>query len=205
MALAAIRLSSISAPRSSSPQSNVKIYTRTGDAGDTGLFSGERVPKDHPRVCSYGSVDECNSFLGAVISLGCHPEIAEAVSTLQHLLFKLGADLATKSDSRHLQRVSAQDVLDLEQRMDALHAVLPPLRAFILPGGTPAAACLQIARAVCRRAEREAITASRTENLNPQALIVLNRLSDYLFLLARRQNQLSGCQEPEWQPDRKTS
>lgn len=180
----------------------MKIYTRTGDGGETGLFSGERVPKDHARVQSYGSVDECNSLMGAAASMGCHPEVAEKLVALQNLLFKLGADLATRDGVRPIQRISPEDVARLEQEMDALQEVLPPLRAFILPGGNPAAALLQVARAVSRRAEREAVAASRSESLNPEALRFLNRLSDYLFLLARRQNQLSGCAEMEWHSGR---
>jgi cob(I)alamin adenosyltransferase len=176
----------------------MKIYTKTGDNGTTGLFSGERVEKDHPLVAAYGTVDECNSVIGLALSASPTEPVAVALTELQNLLFTLGADMATRPGGREIRRISADDIQKIEHAMDALDAALPKLQCFILPGGPPAAAHLQVARAVCRRAEREAFAASRSQAVNPEALHLLNRLSDYLFLLARRENQLAGGTETPW-------
>lgn len=183
----------------------MKIYTKTGDEGTTGLFSGERVEKSHPLVVAYGTVDECNAHLGVALSAGCLPPVAQTVEHLQDLLFLVGADLATLPGARSIRRISLEDVENLEKTMDALQELLPPLRSFVLPGGSPAAAHLQLARTVCRRAEREAFAAARAHPVNPQALLLLNRLSDYLFLLARQQNHLSGTPERPWVSRRPSS
>lgn len=178
----------------------MKIYTKTGDGGQTGLFSGERVDKDHVLVRAYGTLDELNSHLGMVLSLQPAEEVAVLVHRLQGLLFEAGADLATRPGGRALRRLEAADVAELEKRMDQIQERLPELRSFILPGGTAAGAQLQLARAVCRRAERECYTAHRDFPLNPHLLLWLNRLSDYLFLLARLENWLCGVTETPWQP-----
>jgi cob(I)alamin adenosyltransferase len=178
----------------------VKIYTKTGDNGETGLFSGERVPKDHLLVCAYGTLDELNSQLGVVLAAQPHEEVAVLVHRLQSLLFDAGADLATRLEGRAVRRIDAHDVADLEKRMDLLQERLPSLKNFILPGGTPAAAQLQLARAIARRAERETFSAQRDFPLNPALLLFLNRLSDYLFLVGRLENHLAGVTETKWEP-----
>lgn len=178
----------------------MKIYTKTGDQGETGLFSGQRVSKTHSRVAAYGTLDELNSHLGVAAASHPAPEVAAAITSLQSLLFELGSDLATILKTPSAARITPEHIGRLEQEMDSMMAVLPPLRAFLLPGGSPAAAQIHVARAVCRRAEREAIEASQIEEIPADALIFLNRLSDYLFVLARYENLRSGHAEPEWVP-----
>lgn len=159
-----------------------RIYTRTGDAGTTGLGDGSRVPKDHPRVEAYGTVDELNSALGVVLAVPGLPEaVTRCLGEIQHELFDLGGELCIPG---HLA-IGAAHVTRLEQALDAFNESLPPLREFILPGGGPAAAGCHLARTIARRAERRAWTLARTETVNPEALKYLNRLSDLLFVLAR--------------------
>ncbi|GAB4181176.1 MAG: cob(I)yrinic acid a,c-diamide adenosyltransferase [Terrimicrobiaceae bacterium] len=179
----------------------MKIYTRTGDSGDTGLFSGQRVSKGHSLVEAYGTVDELNSALGLAGAMTKESEISDVVSRLQELLFEVGADLATLPGGREVRRLGAREISQLEEGIDRMTAGLPVKHAFILPGGTPAAAQLHVARTVCRRAERD-VARSIGEGLpvNPLAMAFLNRLSDYLFVLARRENQLAGLPEREWVP-----
>jgi cob(I)alamin adenosyltransferase len=176
----------------------VKIYTKTGDEGQTGLFSGERVDKSHRLVEAYGTLDELNSQLGVVLAARPQEEIRTLLHRLQILLFDAGADLATRPGHRTIRRIEAEDVAAMESQMDAISERLPALRAFILPGGTPAAAALQLARTVARRAERAALRAHESDPVNGQLLILLNRISDYLFLLARLENFLAGEPETEW-------
>jgi cob(I)alamin adenosyltransferase len=178
----------------------MKIYTKTGDRGETALFSGERVAKNHALVETYGTVDETNSLLGLALAHGLSTPVADAVEALQAQLFRLGADLATLPGERKLQRISAEEVQTMDSAMDRIAEEIPPLRYFILPGGTTGAATLQVARAVSRRAERRALQASLEFPLNPQAMILLNRLSDYLFLLGRWENHLAGQPEQAWKP-----
>jgi len=180
-----------------------KIYTRTGDDGTTGLVDGTRVAKSNARMAAIGDVDEANSALGVAIAAlaGDHP--ARLLATVQNDLFDLGADLATPGEDfaptdRALRIVPAQ-VARLERAIDAANAALTPLTSFILPGGTPAAAALHLARAIVRRAERGAVAASHDATLNPQALAYLNRLSDLLFVLAREMN-LSDAGDVLWKP-----
>ncbi len=184
----------------------MKIYTRTGDEGTTALYGGERVPKDTARVEAYGTVDEANALLGVARTqlgnLGFDALLAE----LQSALFDVGADLAAP-ESRYRENivpVTEKDVLRLETHIDRLEADLPELRAFILPGGHPAAASLHYARTVVRRAERRTATLSHTEAINPQVAVYLNRLSDLLFVLARAVNAAAGIQDPEWQARKPT-
>lgn len=185
----------------------MKIYTRTGDAGETGLFGGGRVPKDDQRVRAFGAVDEANACLGtarAALAAGHGAAITEVdaeLSALQSALFDLGADLATPLDAkaRHAVRsIRPEDVEGLETRIDALDGELEPLTSFILPGGSPAAAALHQARAVTRRAERETVALARTSAINPDALKYLNRLSDLLFTLARAVNARARVPDVPW-------
>jgi cob(I)alamin adenosyltransferase len=181
----------------------MKIYTKTGDAGDTGLFGGGRVPKDHPRVQAYGSVDELNASLGMARALDPLPRIDDLLLPIQRDLFSLGALLATPDPDKvreHLEKASIGDarISELERAIDAGEAELEPLRAFILPGGTVKAAALHLSRTVCRRAERDVLAMSRTEALPPIVVIYLNRLSDLLFVLARVAARRAGAAEVTW-------
>jgi cob(I)alamin adenosyltransferase len=176
-----------------------KIYTRTGDDGTTGLGSGERVPKDSPRVEAYGAVDELNSAIGAAIVAGVPEDVARCLAEIQHRLFDLGGELSVPGRSV----IEDADVTTLEEILDRFNAGLPALKDFVLPGGSVAAAACHVARGVCRRAERRAWSLARSESVNPASLRYLNRLSDLLFVLARviaRQNEGS---EVLWQPRRR--
>jgi len=185
----------------------MKIYTRTGDDGTTGLFGGGRVPKSHPRIAAYGTVDELNSWLGLVRAhlLPEENELDALLQRLQGMLFDTGADLATPLDSRaRTVRIESRHVAAIEQEIDRLEAQLPPLKTFILPGGAPAAAMLHVARTVCRRAERHVVEAMQQEALNPEVLRFLNRLSDLLFVLARWVNHRRRVAETPWLPEKRT-
>ncbi|MGH8046066.1 MAG: cob(I)yrinic acid a,c-diamide adenosyltransferase [Chthoniobacterales bacterium] len=175
----------------------MKIYTCTGDDGTTGLFSGERVPKTHPRVVAYGAVDEVNSLLGLARTSAAQPEVDELLRLVQMQLFKLGADLATIGDARKIERIGEKETRWLEAEMDRMMAQVPPLKNFVLPGGTPAAAHIHMARAVSRRAERDAM---QIEDCRRDALVYMNRLSDFFFTLALYENHLAGVGEIEWRP-----
>lgn len=178
-----------------------KVYTRTGDQGDTALASGRRVPKESIRVEAYGTVDELNSHLGVAIACGIVEPLAEPLARIQNDLFHLGSDLCMPTDddgSMPVPRIEERHVLFLEALMDKLSEELSPLENFILPGGDLCASHLHVARTVCRRAERRAIEASRTETLSAQAIIFLNRLSDALFVMARFQNLKSGGSDVLW-------
>ncbi len=178
----------------------MKIYTKTGDRGETSLYSGERVAKTDLRISAVGTLDELNAGLGLAIAFGSEEEVRKILVDLQNLVFRIAADLATIGDKRALKRIDASEVADIEGVIDRIHAQLPELRAFILPGGTPAAAQIHICRTICRRAEREAIALAAVHKLTPQVCILINRLSDLLFLLARLQNHLCGTEDPIWQP-----
>lgn len=179
----------------------MKIYTKTGDDGTTSLFSGGRVPKHHLRVESYGTVDELNSAIGMARTLCLSPEGDADLARIQHQLFNLGADLSTPLDapSSYVIRMDADTVVWLEGRIDALTEALPPLKTFILPGGSPAAAAVHVARTVCRRAERLVAQLGEQEALGDHVLPYLNRLSDYLFTLARWENQQAGVEDVKWE------
>lgn len=183
----------------------MKIYTRTGDAGETGLFGGGRVPKDHLRVAAYGQVDELNATLGLALALEPHTFGREILEQVQRDLFTIGAELATPNPAkldRALQgsRIGPPAVATLEQIIDRYEAQVPPLKQFVLPGGVPKAAALQLARTVCRRAERAAVTFHRKHKTGGLSSVVpyLNRLSDLLFVLARVANHAAGVQEIPW-------
>jgi cob(I)alamin adenosyltransferase len=182
----------------------VKIYTRFGDRGQTVLFDGRRVPKDHLRIETYGTVDELNSQLG-LASAGCgEGKLREILTSLQVELFDLGSDLATPLDLDHVvgkgKRIGAEHVKFLEETIDAVTGELPPLKRFILPGGGVTAARLHVARTICRRAERHLVTLMGQEEVGEQVLIYMNRLSDLLFVLARWANKLEGVADVEWRP-----
>jgi cob(I)alamin adenosyltransferase len=174
-----------------------KIYTRTGDDGSTGLADGSRVTKASPRVAAYGTADEANSVLG-IARLHTLGDTDAMLARIQNELFDVGADLATPGDEPHALRATAGQVERLEQEIDAMNADLGALTSFILPGGSPASAWLHLARTVVRRAERLAVEAAATEQLNPLAIAYLNRLSDHLFVLARAENR--GLGDILWVP-----
>jgi cob(I)alamin adenosyltransferase len=189
----------------------MKIYTRTGDEGQTGLFGGGRVAKDHVRVEAYGAVDELNSFLGSAageLERGGAGELAARVHLLQSDLFSIGGSLAAPAReeggraSEHLPPVPEQRIQQMEGWIDNAEQELPPLREFILPGGTEAAARLHIARAVCRRAERRVITLSAMAQVDGAVVPYLNRLSDLLFVLARLVNHRAGVEDVRWRGER---
>ena len=182
----------------------MKIYTKTGDSGETGLFDGTRVAKSDARVATYGDVDELNASLGFARALVDDPAIAGMLEGIQRDLFALGARLADPSH-RIAGRVTkaaiaAADIARLEGWIDALETTLPPLRRFILAGGSPGGAALHVARTICRRAERAmvALRAHDAAAFEPDLLIYVNRLSDLLFVMARAANQRAGTPEIEW-------
>jgi len=180
-----------------------RIYTKTGDKGETALGDGTRVPKDHPRVAAYGCVDELNAALGLL--LAHHPDASEAalIRDIQNDLFDVGADLCVplepvEAASQRL-RVQPAQAARLEAAIDRINAILAPLRSFVLPGGKPLAARCHLARTICRRAERDVVTLARTECVDPQVMVYLNRLSDLLLVLGRACNQ-DGKADVLWQP-----
>jgi cob(I)alamin adenosyltransferase len=187
-----------------------RIYTRGGDAGETSLGDGRRVPKDDPRIEAYGTVDELGALLGVARQAALGDRVDAWILRIQNDLFDLGADLAVPavpaadrddrapSGERSRLRVTAEQVAWLEQRCDEVNETLEPLRSFVLAGGTPAAGALHHARTVARRAERAIVTLARDEQVNPHALAYVNRLSDLLFILARAANPSGG--EVLWVP-----
>jgi cob(I)alamin adenosyltransferase len=179
----------------------VKIYTRTGDSGDTGLFDGTRVSKSDPRVSAYGDVDELNAGLGLARASGVDDQISGMLEQIQRDLFALGARLAdpAKKIAGRVTKaaVTPDDIARLEEWIDLIESELPPLRRFILAGGSPGGAVLHVARTVCRRAER-AMVGLGADAFEPELLIYVNRLSDLLFVMARAVNQRAGAAETEW-------
>jgi cob(I)alamin adenosyltransferase len=179
----------------------VKIYTKTGDTGETSLLGGARVPKDHVRVAAYGDVDETNAAIGSVRVLAEAP-LDRLLFGIQKDLFAIGARLADPTRQVVARRakaaVTAAHVRRLERAIDAREDELAPLRCFVLPGGTPTASLLHQARTVCRRAERSVVTLAREAHVDPTILVYLNRLSDLLFVLARFENHRAGVDEPRW-------
>lgn len=178
-----------------------KIYTRTGDGGDTRLGTGEPVPKTSPRIVAYGTVDELNTQLGVVVAAGPAKELCEALRRIQNELLHAGAELCICPSAREKKpgpRIEAEHVTQLERLIDRLNGQLEPLKNFVLPGGTPAAAQLHVARTVCRRAEREVVRLSQKEPVGEHVVPYLNRLSDALFVMARYENKLAGVAEPLW-------
>jgi cob(I)alamin adenosyltransferase len=175
------------------------MYTRRGDRGETSLYGPRRVRKDSPRVEAYGTIDELNSLIGTVVAETKEKKVAADLRRIQKMLFVAGADSASDiGRPANVPRISAADTAKLEEMTDELLKELPRLQNFVLPGGTPVAARLQFARAVCRRAERRIVTASAKEAMNEELLPFFNRLSSYLFNLARRTNLEAGVREDLW-------
>jgi cob(I)alamin adenosyltransferase len=191
---------------------STRIYTKTGDRGETGLFGGRRVAKDDARVEAYGTADELNAVLGVALSQCTDQELAADLRSIQEDLFQLGADLATPPDEStrrgriSIRRIDSASAERLEGMIDRWEAQLPPLQTFILPGGHPVAAALHQARAVCRRAERRCVTLRRSEaegaapDVPDMVAIYLNRLSDLLFVLSRAANSRHGVADVPWTP-----
>ena len=181
--------------------SGVKIYTRTGDQGETALFDGRRVSKSDLRVDAYGEIDELNAAIGVVLAAGVDADIATMLRAIERDLFAVGGRLADPShrvaDRVQKAVVSPGDVARLEAWIDQLESELPPLRRFILPGGSPAGAQLHVARTICRRAERRIVSLG-PESVEPELLAYVNRLSDFLFVAARAVNHRTGLPELEW-------
>ncbi|MFM8839977.1 MAG: cob(I)yrinic acid a,c-diamide adenosyltransferase [bacterium] len=179
----------------------MKIYTKTGDDGTTGLFGGKRVTKYSERIESYGTVDELNAVIGIVLTLDVDSTLKQHLNMISSLLFTVGSDLATPQDASvksSTPSVSEDHVTQLEQWIDAYQEHLPALKNFILPGGSPAGAHLHLARTVCRRAERAIVALKQVEEINPTVLRFINRLSDYLFVAARYANAKAGIDDIEW-------
>ncbi|MBW8012778.1 MAG: cob(I)yrinic acid a,c-diamide adenosyltransferase [Chloroflexi bacterium] len=178
-----------------------KIYTRKGDDGTTALGSRQRVPKNTLRIQAYGAVDELNSLIGMALALGLSPRLAEALPNIQNELFNLGSDLAFPEDERgdlEIPLIEPRHIQALEAVIDELNELVGPLENFILPGGSKGAAALQLARTVCRRAERDLVSLSQQENINQHTMAYLNRLSDALFVMARYENKQRGVEQPLW-------
>ena len=181
----------------------MRIYTRTGDTGETALFGGGRVTKDHPRTSAYGDVDELNSAIGVARAAQPVELFDDLLDGIQRDLFAIGGRLATPEPEK-VAKAIAKAVLapgrveSFEQLMDDAEGELPPLRAFVLPGGTPKAAAFHLARTVCRRAERSAVRLAREEDVPAEILVYLNRLSDLLFTLARLANHRAGTGDATW-------
>lgn len=175
-----------------------QLYTRRGDKGETSLYGSRRVSKDSPRVEAYGAIDELNSYLGIVLS-GCRDSMTtKSLRAVQRMLFVAGGDLASDQVALKVPRITASDTLKVEQMTDELLKRLPNLTNFILPGGKRTASELQFARAICRRAERRVVAASKVEKLNEELIPFMNRLSSYLFNLARAVNAKQKTKEEVW-------
>lgn len=184
------------------------MYTRRGDSGETGLYGPRRVRKDSPRVSAYGNIDELNSYIGLALSICTHSELSKELLWLQGKLFVAGADLASERNEAgrrggvdNVPRITSEDTTRLEQMIDGANSTLPRLTNFILPGGTQLSAQLHVARSVCRRAERSVVTLSKLEEVNPELIPFLNRLSTYLFNAARKANAIEGKQDEVWRRD----
>ena len=181
----------------------MKIYTRTGDGGETGLLGGGRVPKDDPRVAAYGQVDELNAAIGFARALEPRDFASDVLEPVQRDLFTLGAELAAPDPAARERALGGRSlgvpqVQALERAIDAREGAAPPLREFILPGGSPKAAALHVARTACRRAERGVVTLARQSAVSPAIVTYLNRLSDLLFVLARAANAQAGHPDVTW-------
>lgn len=182
----------------------MKIYTKTGDSGTTGLIGGQRVSKNAPRIAAYGDIDEVNALLGMVICESSHSAIKDSLSEIQKTLFTIGAQLASPNANPNIEVVTSKQVDFLERQMDVISTNLPEMRHFILPGGSRTSAWLHLARTVCRRAERSivALIGQDGESVDHWLLTYVNRLSDYLFVLSRLANQLEGIEDIPWKPEK---
>lgn len=182
----------------------MKIYTKGGDQGETGLFGGERVSKDSLRIEAYGTVDELNSFIGLTLTEIKDEEVKILLNKIQHILFTLGSDLASpeneKNKKHNIPRIQKSEYEFIEKEIDKYDSQLEELRNFILPGGCKNAAMLHICRTICRRAERRVVSLNSAVNLNSDIIIFLNRLSDLFFVLARYENRVSGIEDIKWKP-----
>ena len=179
----------------------MKIYTKTGDDGSTGLFAGQRVKKDDARIEAYGTVDELNSIIGLAVSTIQSQKINAMLRQVQDDLFKIGAELATPDPSKlTLPMISDESIGFLERHIDDLELSLPPLKTFVLPGGSHAAASTHLARTVCRRAERRVIALDQQATISNRVVVYLNRLSDLLFVVARTLNAQSNIEDIPWTP-----
>ena len=188
-------------PRASDePVRLTRIYTRGGDHGETSLGDGSRVSKLDLRIAAYGTVDELNSLIGHALATAVPDALADTLRRVQNDLFDVGADLCVPLEVEGRLRVKQSQVDELEHLCDRFNEDLPELRSFVLPGGSELAARLHVARAVCRRAEREGLAAAGVHDVDPLAVVYLNRLSDFLFILARTANALAGVDEPLWKP-----
>ena len=180
----------------------MKIYTKTGDKGDTGLFGGERVSKSSERIEAYGTVDELNSFIGMAVVEVKDNEVKELLKKIQNELFTVGSDLATpdieKNKKLNIERVQEKFCADAEKAIDYFEDKLEPLKNFILPGGSKSSALLHVCRSVCRRAERRVVKLSSSEKIGENLVIYLNRLSDLFFVLARYENKAAGVPDTKW-------
>ena len=177
----------------------MKIYTKTGDRGETGLVGGKRLSKDSLRIQAYGDVDELNAFLGVCRTFNKHTELGEILHHLQAELFDLGADLATPLDSKvQVPRVQKKQISNLEKWIDSIDEKVTPLRHFILPGGCVLSANLHLARTACRRAERSIVALQKHEDVGENVIMYINRLSDLLFMMARFANKVEGIDEELW-------
>lgn len=190
----------------------MKIYTKTGDDGTTSLFGGTRVPKHHIRIDSYGTVDELNSWLGLIADQNITENYKNVLQTIQKKLFTVGAILATEpqkallkngKERLNIERINNDDILFLEKEMDTMDEVLPQMTHFVLPGGHTAVSYCHIARTVCRRAERKSTILYENEPFDDTVLTYLNRLSDYLFVLARKLSMDLGVEEIKWIPEKR--
>lgn len=181
----------------------MKIYTKTGDEGETSLFGGKRLSKDSLRIETYGTVDELNSIIGVCRASNTVKEVDHIFGELQNDLFVLGADLAApgETSAKSIRRIQAIDVSRLERCIDTIEPTLSPLDSFILPGGNRTASMVHLARAICRRAERLTVRLTREEKIGPMPSVYLNRLSDLLFVIARWVNALSNTPETKWNPE----
>jgi cob(I)alamin adenosyltransferase len=178
-----------------------RVYTRTGDDGTTALGGGQRLPKDAPRIAAYGTVDELSSQIGVAVAAGLDPELAVVLERIQNELFNVGSDLCILEEDKArmpVPVVEERHVEALEELMDRLSESLGPLENFILPGGSPGAAQLHVARTVCRRAERLLVALAREESVGPWTVRYLNRLSDALFVMARYENHRRGIPDVLW-------
>jgi cob(I)alamin adenosyltransferase len=183
----------------------MKIYTKTGDSGTTGLFGGGRVPKDALRVEAYGNVDELNASIGAALATGLPADLGALLNQVQIDLFVLGAELASSPEHARpkgagIDQIAPEAISTLEVAIDRLEEELPPLKSFILPGGTTGGAGLHLARVVCRRAERQVVALARSEATRAEVVQYLNRLSDFLFVVARVVNHRGKAPETPWLP-----
>jgi cob(I)alamin adenosyltransferase len=180
----------------------MKIYTKTGDNGETGLFGGTRVSKSSERIEAYGTIDELNSFIGLAITESYNNEVKILLEKIQNELFTLSSDLATpnteKNKKLNIVRVPEKFYVDAEKAIDYFEAKLDPLKNFILPGGSKSTALLHICRSICRSAERRVVKLSSTEKIGENILIYLNRLSDLFFVLARYENKAAGIPDTKW-------